>query len=202
MKKTILFLIIILIGGSIAFAQIAKTKRKQAGKTKSVKTVKPQAANKKTALDREKFNPLANPNDDLQTAIARAQKENKRIILDVGGEWCGWCRKMDYYFLENKALAKMRDENFVWLKVNFSPENENKEFLTKFPAITGYPHLFVLEKDGSLLHSQNTSLLEEPNLPVIMKPESSVREATENKAKEKSYDLYNFVEFLSLWSAH
>ena len=202
MKKTTLFFIIILIGGSNAFAQTAKTKKKPTAKTKSTKTVNSLAANKPIALEREKFNPTANPNDDLQKAIVKAQKENKRIILDVGGEWCGWCRKMDYYFLENPALAKLRDNNFIWVKINFSPENENKEFLTKFPEITGYPHLFVLETDGSLLHSQNTSLLEEPNLPVIMKPESSVREATENKAKEKSYDLYNFVEFLSLWSAH
>lgn len=197
MKKFTLFLIIFLflIGGGSAFAQVGKAKKKPAVKTKSQKIVA-----KLTAGDREKFNPLADPNADLQKAIAKAQTENKRIILDIGGEWCGWCRKMDYYFLENKALAKLRDDNFVWIKVNFSPENENKAFLAKFPPILTYPHLFVLETDGSLLHSQDTTPLEEANLPV--KKEISERETTANKDVEKSYDLFNFVQFLKTWSIY
>jgi hypothetical protein len=47
------------------------------------------------------------------------------------------------------------------MKVNWSRENHNEAFLGQYPEIRGYPHLFVLEKDGSFLHSQNTSDLEE-----------------------------------------
>ena len=32
--------------------------------------------------------------------------------------------------------------------------------LSKFPKINGYPHLFVLDKTGKLIHSQDTGLLE------------------------------------------
>jgi len=49
----------------------------------------------------------------------------------------------------------------VVLKVNYSDENENKDFLGKYPKIRGYPHLFVLDSDGKLLHSQGTAELEE-----------------------------------------
>ncbi|MGE5810097.1 MAG: thiol-disulfide isomerase, partial [Ignavibacteria bacterium] len=45
-------------------------------------------------------------------------------------------------------------------KINYSKENENKKFLSKYPKIPGYPHLFVLDENGKLLHSQNTSELE------------------------------------------
>jgi hypothetical protein len=31
---------------------------------------------------------------------------------------------------------------------------------TIYPRVKGYPHLFVLERDGSLLHSQDTGELE------------------------------------------
>jgi hypothetical protein len=44
--------------------------------------------------------------------------------------------------------------------VNFSPDNENKAFLSRYPKVAGYPHLFVLDKTGKLLHSQDTALLE------------------------------------------
>ncbi len=123
---------------------------------------------------REKFDPAKNPNDDLQTAITNATKENKRIVLDVGGEWCGWCIHMDKFLALNADLKTLRDESFVWVKVNMSEENENKEFLAKYPEIKGYPHLFVLDKDGTLLKSKDTSELEEG----------------------KTYDLQKFTDFL------
>ena len=41
-----------------------------------------------------------------------------------------------------------------------SPENENKKVLSKYPKIAAYPHLFVLDNTGKLLHSQDTGKLE------------------------------------------
>ncbi|HRH46634.1 MAG TPA: thioredoxin family protein [Pyrinomonadaceae bacterium] len=158
----------------------------------------------KLEAKREKFDPKRDPNLDLQTAIAKAQKENKRIILDIGGEWCGWCRKMDIYLMQNKDLGKLKDKNFVWVKINMSDENENKAFLSKYPEIQGYPHLYVLEKDGTLLQSQNTAELEEPDLPIIVPSDVKDKEAFLKKEYEKkkarSYDLQKFTEFLNKWS--
>lgn len=158
----------------------------------------------KLLAKREKFDPTRDPNQDLQNAVAQAQKENKRIILDVGGEWCGWCLKMDIYLMKNPKLNKLRIQNFVWVKINMSNENENKEFLAKYPEIPGYPHLFVLEKDGSLLHSQNTVEIEEPDLPIIVpgkvKNKEKYLEKEYEKRKKRSYDLRKFTAFLKKWS--
>ena len=113
------------------------------------------------AVTAPKFNPAADPAKDVESAIAEARRSHKRIILDVGGEWCGWCHAMDRYYAEHTDLMALREQQFVWLKVNFSPDNKNTAFLSKYPAIDGYPHLFVLDTDGKLLHSQDTSLLEQ-----------------------------------------
>jgi thiol:disulfide interchange protein len=196
MKKITIFLIVILVVGINVFAQTSKVRKKANAKASPAKTV--NAKTKTVALEREKFDPARNPVEDLKAAIARAQKESKRIVLDIGGEWCGWCVKMDYYFLENKALAKFRDQNFIWIKVNLSPENENREFLAKYPPAAGYPHLYVLESDGSLLHSQNTADLEEVNLPVM---NVQSKDELDKKAKERSYDIVKFVEFLKRWAS-
>jgi thiol:disulfide interchange protein len=111
--------------------------------------------------ERVKFDPKRDAAKDIQMAVTKATKENKRILLDVGGEWCIWCKRMDEFFIAQKDIGAMLKKNFIVVKVNFSPENENKELLSKYPKITGYPHMFVLEKDGSFLHSQDTALLEE-----------------------------------------
>jgi thioredoxin-related protein len=111
-------------------------------------------------VEREKFDPKRDAAKDIANAVTLAKKQNKRIILDVGGEWCGWCHKLDKFFLDDKECAKILKEKFIVVKVNFSQENENKAVLSKYPKIEGYPHLFVLDKEGKLLHSQDTGKLE------------------------------------------
>ncbi len=108
----------------------------------------------------EKFDPSRNPEKDLLAAEARAAKSNQRILLDVGGEWCSWCHKLDKFFETNHDVADFLHKNFVVVKINYSKENKNEEFLSRFPQIKGYPHLFVLDQKGKLLHSQDTGLLE------------------------------------------
>ncbi len=159
MKIKIILTMLILFGAANIFGQVKKAE-----------TVKMETQ----AVEREKFDPLRNATEDLQSAVITAKKENKRIILDIGGEWCGWCRLMDNYLIKNAELGKLRDENFVWVKVNMSEENENAEFLANYPKISGYPHLFVLESDGKLLKSKETSELEDG----------------------KSYNLQKFTDFL------
>ncbi|MEO6588208.1 MAG: DUF255 domain-containing protein [Pyrinomonadaceae bacterium] len=169
MKRFITILSLLLIAAFTVSAQktAKKTLKKSKPKTSAAKS-------QITKAEREKFDPLKNPAEDLQSAIVKANNENKRIILDVGGEWCGWCRLMDNYLMKNAELGKLRNENYVWVKINMSEENENKEFLSKYPEATGYPHLYVLEKDGTLLKSKDTSELEQG----------------------ESYDLQKFTGFL------
>ncbi len=116
--------------------------------------------NRPVMLKREPFDPNRDAKSDLAAAITKATAAKKRIILDIGGEWCGWCRYMDEFFAAQPELTRARDKNYIWLKINYSEENENREFLAAYPNIPGYPHLFVLDPDGKLVHSQDTSEFE------------------------------------------
>jgi len=108
-----------------------------------------------------KFDPARDATADIQNALAEAHKSNRRVILDVGGEWCGWCHALDRYFVEHTDLREFRDKHYVWLKVNFSPENQNERVLSRYGQIVAYPWLFVLDQDGKLLISQRTGPLEQ-----------------------------------------
>ncbi len=129
-------------------------------------------------FQREKFDPNRNPFEDLNKAIKIAEKENKRIILDVGGEWCIWCHRIDKFLHTDKEIDEFIKKHYIFVKVNYSRENKNEKFLSQYPKIKGYPHFFVLDSDGKFLHSQDTGLLEEG----------------------KSYSKSKVMEFLRKWA--
>jgi len=122
-------------------------------------TIFSQTENPFVSLD--KFDPQRDPSGDLKLAVNFAEPNNKRIILDVGGEWCIWCHRLDAFIQSHEQIKNLIDQNFVWVKINYSKENKNEKFLSAYPEIPGFPHLFILEKDGSFLHSQDTGVLEQ-----------------------------------------
>ncbi len=111
-----------------------------------------------------KYDPEADPAVDLIATIERAQAEHKRIILQVGGEWCQFCHRLDAFIRETPSVATGLHDGFLIMKVSFTQgENENTEFLGQYPDVAGYPHWYVLESDGTLLHSQDTSKIQKGN---------------------------------------
>jgi thiol:disulfide interchange protein len=106
------------------------------------------------------FDPSRDAAKDIREAVSEARRTGRRVLLDVGGDWCVWCRRLDSLFESHPDLEKYRDEHYVTVKVNWSKENKNEKVLSAYPKIPGYPHLFVLRDDGVLLHSQDTSELE------------------------------------------
>jgi len=128
------------------------------------------------------FDPARDPVADLATAKVEAQRGGKRIVLDVGGEWCSWCHLLDAFIEGDAEIRSFRDANYVWMKVNYSEDNENAAFLSQFPTIKGYPHLFVLDADGTLLHSQFTGELEA------------------DKGQPKGYNRERFFAFMKDWA--
>lgn len=125
------------------------------------------------------YDPKRDPYTDLESAITLAQSQHKRILLEVGGDWCIWCSILDRFFDTHPEVDEMLNEHYVVVKVNMSDENDNLDFLSQFPEIPGYPHLFVLENDGSFLHSQGTGELEQG----------------------RGYDVEKIMQFLKEWSS-
>ncbi len=122
------------------------------------------------------YDKSSDPVVDLTNIIKRATAEDKRILLQVGGEWCSWCKLISQYMHDNQVVSDILTKHFVVMKVTY-PGDHAESFLQQFPKCNAYPHFFVLEKDGSFLHSQGTGELEEG----------------------KGYDENVFAEFLNSW---
>ena len=165
---TVLFIIFILG----IFSACSQNNEKETQKIERV------SKEEKNESAREKFDPKRDPFEDLKLAVEKAKKENKRIILDVGGEWCIWCHRIDNFLHSDKEINDFLQSHYIVVKVNYSRENKNEKFLSRYPKINGYPHFFVLDSDGTFLHSQDTGELEEG----------------------KSYSKRKVMDFLKKWA--
>lgn len=107
------------------------------------------------------YNPESNPFDDGRAALKLAKETGRRVFIEVGGNWCRYCHILDSFIQSNDDVAEQFYKAFVVLKVNVSDENTNSEFLSGFSGINGYPHIFITESNGKVIHSTGPAELNE-----------------------------------------
>lgn len=109
------------------------------------------------------YNPSANAKVDIANTLKRAESERKHVLIQIGGNWCGWCILLDRKLNSNDTLKNALMNNFIVYHLNYSSENKNADILASmgYPQRFGFPVLIVLDSKGNRLHTQNTSYLEE-----------------------------------------
>ncbi|GLX78723.1 hypothetical protein tinsulaeT_20630 [Thalassotalea insulae] len=124
------------------------------------------------------YNDQADPFKDAVAAIKLAKATNRNVLIEIGGNWCTWCHKMDAFLAENPDVYQTLHQNFVLLKINVSDSNNNEAFMNSLPPVLGYPHMYVSTASGKMILSKDTAELL----------------ATED------YSRQAWLEFLNRWS--
>jgi thioredoxin-related protein len=101
------------------------------------------------------------PFKDANAALALAKKTNRNVLIEVGGNWCSWCHKMDAFLLKNPNVYKILHSKYVLLKISVSDTNENNDFMKSLPPVLGYPHMYVSTASGKMLLSKDTAELQD-----------------------------------------
>lgn len=114
--------------------------------------------------------PLFYPNrdalEDVGRAFERAAAEKKNVLIEIGGNWCIWCRRLEAFIIRHPELLYLRSLNFVHVRVHLAQSNdeysgEPPPIFSRLPEIPAVPHFFVYNWEGKFLHSQETELLED-----------------------------------------
>lgn len=122
----------------------------------------------------------ADANADIENALELAQKNDKHVFLQIGGNWCPWCIKFHNFVEADSEIKSYFGDNFAVVKVNYDSENKQEELLAKlgFPQRFGFPVFVILDSKGNRIHTQNSAFLE----------------------KDKDYDRDTVLRFLKNWS--
>ena len=126
------------------------------------------------------YHPKADARKEIALAVAKARAQNKQVLIQAGGNWCGWCIEFNRLVTNDTSLHSIIQANYVVYHLNYSQENKNPAIFKAygFPNRFGFPVFLVLNADGKLIHTQNSSYLE----------------------LGKSYDAPKVKEFLLSWT--
>ena len=101
------------------------------------------------------------PFKDANAALTLAKETNRNVLLEIGGNWCTWCHKMDAFLLKHPKVYQALHSKYVLLKINVSDSNENDSFMKVLPPVLGYPHMYVSTANGKMLLSKDTAELQD-----------------------------------------
>ena len=124
-----------------------------------------------TAGLKKVYNEDIDPIVQIDQAVAKAKGEGKFVVSQVGGKWCPWCLKFADFITKDTTVSKIIDDNFVYIHVNYNPRKSQGEEKAQQaaalmkrlnePARFGFPVFVVLDEEGNVIHTQDSSFLEE-----------------------------------------
>ena len=136
------------------------------------------SAQLRMALNNHLYDENANAKQEIADAIYRAQRENKRVLLVFGANWCYDCHVLDYRFHED-GIREVVDKNYHVVHVDIGQYDKNLDLPEKYGTTIkkGVPAISILSPTGKVLFGDTTGEFE----------------------KARSMDPRDLVAFLEKW---
>ena len=110
-------------------------------------------------------------NEQIDNALKQAKREGKFVVCQVGGNWCPWCLRFADFITKDDDISTLIRDNFVYIHVNYSPNSPSDakgqartaKMMKRLgnPGRFGFPVFVVLDERGNVVHTQDSSFLEE-----------------------------------------
>lgn len=104
------------------------------------------------------YDPRVNGEQSLAEALRVAKAEKKRVLLNLGANWCSDSQAMFQLFSTNDQIRRVIQDNYVFEMVDVNRKglaNRNRKLVERFgnPIDAGIPVLLILDADGRLLNT-------------------------------------------------
>jgi thiol-disulfide isomerase/thioredoxin len=109
------------------------------------------------------YDPAANADAAVDAAVARAHKSGKRVLIDLGGNWCADCRILAG-LMELPELHRFLEAHYEIVSVDVGRFNHNLQIPARYGITTrleGVPALLVVTPDGHLVNGGHVSAIQD-----------------------------------------
>jgi thiol:disulfide interchange protein len=100
------------------------------------------------------YDETANADAQVAAAFARAQKSHKRVLIDLGGNWCVDCLVLDN-FVRLPEMRRFMAAHYEEVLVDVGRFNRNLQIPARFgitKRLEGVPALLIVTPDGKLVN--------------------------------------------------
>jgi thiol:disulfide interchange protein len=104
-------------------------------------------------LERYPYDEHADADAAVAAAFARARKSHKRVLIDLGGNWCGDCIVLANVMLLPE-MKRFLAAHYEMVSVDVGRFNKNLQIPARFgitKRLVGVPSLLIVEPDGRTL---------------------------------------------------
>jgi thiol-disulfide isomerase/thioredoxin len=111
------------------------------------------------------YDESADAKAQIAAALAKAKRDNTRVLIQWGANWCGWCHTLHKLFSTNLEVKQklLYEYEVVLVDIGDFKNPKNKDLAEKYHAdyaAKGVPYLTVLGADGTAIANQETGTLE------------------------------------------
>lgn len=157
------------------------------------------------------YDEKADGKQQLAAALVKAKKDHKRVLVQFGANWCGWCIKLHDTLVRDRALMRQVSEEFQYVSIDVGHFDKHLDIATGFGVkLESIPTLTVLDEDGKVLVNTKTEPFEENGAHSVAKlkefldkwqvPQKDAEQLlTAALARAKQEDKLVFLHFGAPW---
>jgi thiol:disulfide interchange protein len=112
------------------------------------------------------YDETADAGDQIAAALAGAKQENRRVLIQWGGNWCIWCYRLHELFAANADIKRKLLYEYDIVLIDIGRWNKHMDVAARYGADlrrAGVPYLTILDADGRVLANQDTGELAATN---------------------------------------
>jgi thiol:disulfide interchange protein len=109
------------------------------------------------------YDTAANADAQVDAAVARAKKDGKDVLIDLGGNWCADCRIMAG-LMELPEMQSFLKAHYEMVSVDVGRFNKNLQIPARYgitQRLEGVPAFLVATPDGKLLNRGHVSAIQD-----------------------------------------
>jgi thioredoxin len=100
------------------------------------------------------YDPHADANQAIAQAIRQAKKNQKRVLLDFGADWCPDCQVLSQLF-DNPKVKPFLDQHYIVVRIDVGKWDNNLDIAKHYgdPIAQGIPAVVILDANAQMITS-------------------------------------------------